>query len=337
MRINVENIKVLKVEHNGEIVVFKSDDIVSLKYKSESIKGRIAQIADTVITVDCSTMYNSQIHEVAVKNIEMIVKETAFNKQREDKLTVESAPAIQLEENERIDDLEYKGLKIIQNKKWFCFGIDSVLLSDFAKEIKNNSTVLDLGSGTGIISILLSKKINAKKIVGIEIQKEVYEMSKKSIILNDLENVDFINEDIKNLNKIIENNSCDAIVTNPPYMKKNSGIKNENEIKLISRHEIKCNIEDIIKVSSKLLKDNGELYMVHRPDRLVGIIEILRKYKIEPKKIRFVYSREGENSNLILIKAVKNSGEFLKIEKPLYIYNKNNKYTDEVLEIYNKK
>ena len=243
---------------------------------------------------------------------------------------------VNLKEDERIDDLEYKGLKIIQNKKWFCFGIDSVLLSDFAKEIKNNSTVLDLGSGTGIISILLSKKINAK-IVGIEIQKEVYEMSKKSIILNDLENVDFINEDIKNLNKIIENNSCDAIVTNPPYMKKNSGIKNENEMKLISRHEIKCNIEDIIKVSSKLLKDNGELYMVHRPDRLVGIIECLRKYKIEPKKIRFVYSKKEDNSNLVLIKAVKNAGEFLKIEKPLYIYDENNKYTDEVLEIYNKK
>ena len=244
---------------------------------------------------------------------------------------------VNLKEDERIDDLEYKGLKIIQNKKWFCFGIDSVLLSDFAKEIKNNSTVLDLGSGTGIISILLSKKINAKKIVSIEIQKEVYEMSKKSIILNDLENVDFINEDIKNLNKIIENNSCDAIVTNPPYMKKNSGIKNENEMKLISRHEVKCNIEDIIKVSSKLLKDNGELYMVHRPDRLVGIIECLRKYKIEPKKIRFVYSKKEDNSNLVLIKAVKNAGEFLKIEKPLYIYDENNKYTDEVLEIYNKK
>ena len=120
-------------------------------------------------------------------------------------------------------------------------------------------------------------------------------------------------------------------------MKKNSGIKNENEMKLISRHEIKCNIEDIIKVSSKLLKDNGELYMVHRPDRLVGIIEFLRKYKIEPKKIRFVYSKKGENSNLVLIKAVKNAGEFLKIEKPLYIYDENNKYTDEVLEIYNKK
>lgn len=244
---------------------------------------------------------------------------------------------VMLKKDERIDDLEYKGLKIVQNKNWFCFGIDSVLLSDFAKEIKNNSTVLDLGSGTGIISILLSKKINAKKIIGVEIQKDVYEMSKKSILLNDLQNVEFINEDIKNLNNIIKNNSCDAIVTNPPYMKNNSGIKNDNEYKLISRHEIKCNIEDIIKISSKLLKDNGELYMVHRPDRLVGIIETLRKYKLEPKKIRFVHSRQGENSNLVLIKAIKNSGEFLKVEKPLYIYKKDNKYTDEVLEIYNKK
>ena len=244
---------------------------------------------------------------------------------------------ITLKKDERIDDLEYKGLKIIQNRNWFCFGVDSVILSDFAKEIKDNSIVLDLGSGTGIISILLSKKINAKKIIGVEIQKEVCEMSKKSILLNDLKNVEFINEDIKNLDKIMENGICDAIVTNPPYMKNNSGVKNDNEYKLISRHEIKCNIEDIIKIASKLLKNNGELYMVHRPDRIVGIIETLRKYKIEPKKIRFVYSREGENSNLVLIKSIKSSGEFLKVEKPLYIYDKENNYTDEVLEIYNKK
>lgn len=244
---------------------------------------------------------------------------------------------ITLKKDERIDDLEYKGLKIIQNRNWFCFGVDSVILSDFAKEIKDNSIVLDLGSGTGIISILLSKKINAKKIIGVEIQKEVCEMSKKSILLNDLKNVEFINEDIKNLDKIMKNGICDAIVTNPPYMKNNSGVKNDNEYKLISRHEIKCNIEDIIKIASKLLKNNGELYMVHRPDRIVGIIETLRKYKIEPKKIRFVYSREGQNSNLVLIKAIKNSGEFLKVEKPLYIYDKENNYTDEVLEIYNKK
>lgn len=244
---------------------------------------------------------------------------------------------IVLKKDERIDDLEYKGLKIIQNKNWFCFGIDSVLLSDFAKEIKDNSTVLDLGSGTGIISLLLSKKICAKQITGIEIQKEVCEMSKRSVLLNNLKNVEFINEDIKKINKIIKKSNVDAIVTNPPYMKNNSAIKNENEYKLISRHEVKCNIEDIIGVSSQLLKNNGELYMVHRPDRLVGVIETLRKYKIEPKKIRFIYSRKGENSNLVLIKAVKNSGEFLKVEKPLYIYDENNKYTDEVLEIYNKK
>ena len=235
---------------------------------------------------------------------------------------------IVLKNDERIDDLEYKGLKIIQNKNWFCFGIDSVLLSDFAKEIKDNSTVLDLGSGTGIISLLLSKKICAKQITGIEIQKEVCEMSKRSVLLNNLKNVEFINEDIKKINKIIKKSSIDAIVTNPPYMKNNSAIKNENEYKLISRHEVKCNIEDIISISSQLLKNNGELYMVHRPDRLIGVIETLRKYKIEPKKIRFIYSRKGENSNLVLIKAIKNSGEFLKVEKPLYIYNENNKYTD---------
>ena len=243
-----------------------------------------------------------------------------------------------LKENERIDDLEYKGLKIIQNENYFCFGMDSILLSDFAKDLKKDSNILDIGTGTGIISILLSKKTECKKIFALEVQKEISEMAGRSVKLNDLENtIEIINDNIKNIEKYLDKNSINAIVTNPPYMKKNSGIKNENEMKLISRHEIKCNIEDIIKVSSKLLKDNGELYMVHRPDRLVGIIECLRKYKIEPKKIRFVYSKKEDNSNLVLIKAVKNAGEFLKIEKPLYIYDENNKYTDEVLEIYNKK
>ena len=244
---------------------------------------------------------------------------------------------INLEKDERIDDLEYKGLKIIQNKNWFCFGIDSVLLSDFAKDIKNNSEVLDLGTGTGIISILLSKKINAKKITGIEIQKKVAEMAKKSVELNNLENVEIINEDIKELGKIFQQKSVDAIVTNPPYIKKENGLKNENENKLISRHEIKCELEDIIKISKILLKDTGTLYMVHRPDRLVDIIYNLRKYKMEPKKIRFVYSNKEKECSLVLIKAVKNSGSFLKIEKPLYIYDDNGNYTDEILKIYNKK
>ena len=244
---------------------------------------------------------------------------------------------INLEKDERIDDLEFKVLKIIQNKNWFCFGIDSVLLSDFAKDIKDNSKVLDLGTGTGIISILLSKKINAKKITGIEIQEDVCKMAKKSVELNDLKNVDIINEDINNLKKIFNQNSIDAIVTNPPYIKKEHGLKNENENKLISRHEIKCDIEDVIKTSAFLLKDKGSLYMVHRPDRLVDVIYYLRKYKIEPKKIKFVYPNKNKECNLLLIKAIKNSGSFLKIEKPLYVYKEDGNYTEDILKIYNKK
>lgn len=241
-----------------------------------------------------------------------------------------------LKKDERIDDLEYKGLKIIQNKNCFCFGMDSVLLSDFAKDIKDNSMVLDLGSGTGIISILLSKKINCKKIIGIEIQEEICNMAQRSIRLNNLENVEFINEDINNLLNKFELNKIDAIVTNPPYMKIDTGLKNENKNKLISRHEVMCTLEDIIKISSNLLKNNGKFYMVHRAERLVDIIELLRKYKLEPKKLKLIYPNKNKECNLILINAVKNSGTFLKIEKPLFIYNEDGTYTKDVMEIYGK-
>ena len=245
---------------------------------------------------------------------------------------------ILLDENERIDDLEFKGLKIIQNKKGFCFGIDSILLSDFAKEIKKDSNVLDLGTGTGIISILLCAKTELGKIVGIEIQEQVYNMAKKSIELNNLEGrFEIINEDIKKIRKIFPPNSFDAIVTNPPYKKENTGLKNENIIQSISRHEVMCNIEDIAKTASSLLKNNCSLYMVHRPDRLVDIIEALRKYKLEPKKIRYVYPKLEKEPNLILIKATKGGREFLKVEKPLIVYNKEGSYTEEILQIYNKK
>ncbi len=245
---------------------------------------------------------------------------------------------IKLEENERFDDLEYKNLKIIQKKDGFCFGIDSILLSDFSKNIKENSKVLDLGTGTGIIATLLCGKTKLKKIIGIEIQKEIADMAKRSIKLNKLENkFEIINENIINLEKIFEKNSIDAIVTNPPYKKKNSGIINENEKKLISRHEITATLEDFIKISQKLLKNNGEFYMVHRPERLVDIFEIMRKYKIEPKIIRFVHSNINKESKLVLIKGVKNAKPFLKIEKNLYIYNENGNYSDEILKIYNKK
>ena len=224
---------------------------------------------------------------------------------------------IKLEENERIDDLQINNLKIIQNNNGFCFGIDSVLLTDFARTIKNNSSIIDLGTGTGIIPILLTAKINAKKIIGIEIQEDVAEMAQRSITLNNLEEkIEIINGDIKEIDKKFEKGKYDVIITNPPYIKNNTGLKNENNSKLISRHEIECTIEDIARVSNSLLKDKGEVYMVHRPDRLMDIMENFRRYKLEIKEMRLVYPSKDSQANLILIKAVKNSKPFLKIQKP---------------------
>lgn len=242
-----------------------------------------------------------------------------------------------LKENERIDDLEYKGLKIIQNTEGFCFGIDSILLSDFAKEIKDNSKVLDLGTGTGILSILLSEKTKLNKIYGIEIQEDIAQMANRSILLNNLQDkVEIINSNIKDINNIFEKGTFDAIVTNPPYKKINSGKQNESEYKLISRHEITADLSDFIKCSFDMLKDRGNLYMVHRPERLVDIICELRRNKMEPKIIQFVYSSTNKEPKLVLIKATKNANEFLKIEKPLFIYNEDGTYTQDILKIYNK-
>jgi len=244
---------------------------------------------------------------------------------------------VELKENERIDDLEFKCLKIIQNEKGFCFGMDSVLLSDFAKNMKNNSTVLDLGTGTGIIPILLCGKTNLKKVVGIEIQKDVANMAKRSSQLNNLQDrFEVVNTNIIDLKNIYEKQSFDVIVTNPPYKKENTGITNENEAKLISRHEITANLEDFISISKDLLKDKGEFYMVHRPERLVDILSLMRKYKIEPKILKFVSPNKNKEPNLILIKGIKNANSFLKIEKNLYVYNEDGKYTNEILKIYNK-
>ena len=236
------------------------------------------------------------------------------------------------------DDLEYKGLRIIQNTKGFCFGIDSVLLSDFAKNIRDDTTVVDLGTGTGIISLLLCKKTSLKKIYGVEIQKEVAEMANRSIVLNNLQDkFEIIMKNLKYILEEIETNTIDVVVTNPPYMKINTGAKNEEKKKLISRHEVECTLEDVITVSYKLLKDKGEFYMVHRAERIVDIMYYLRKYKLEPKILRFVHSKKEKEPNLVLVKAIKNAGKHLKLEKPLIIYNDDGTYTDEILEIYNKK
>lgn len=242
-----------------------------------------------------------------------------------------------LKENERIDDLEFKNLKIIQNKNGFCFGIDSVLLVNFAKEIKKQSKVLDLGTGTGIIPILLSGKVELKKAIGVEIQKDVANMAKRSVSLNYLDDkIEIINENVINIGKLYPKQYFDVVITNPPYKKMGTGIINESEAKIISRHEITANLEDFIKTARDMLKDKGEFFMVHRPERLVDIISLMRKFKIEPKKLRFVCPNKNREPNMVLIKGIKNAKEFLKIEKNLYVYNEDGNYTDEILKIYNK-
>ena len=223
---------------------------------------------------------------------------------------------VTLKENERIDDLELENLKIIQNNNGFCFGMDSVLLSDFAKEIKPESNVIDLGT---------------------EIQKEVAEMANRSIILNNLQNrIQIICENIKNLKTIYKPNTFDSVITNPPYKKSGTGGTNIEKVKLISRHEITATLEDFISVAQYLLKDKGSLYLVHRPERLADVITELCKHKLEPKILKFVQPNSQKEPNLILLKAVKNAKPHLNLCKPLYIYNEDGKYTEELLKIYNK-
>ena len=244
---------------------------------------------------------------------------------------------IVLKENERIDDLEFKDLKIIQNKDGFCFGIDSILLTGYAKNIKANSSVIDLGTWTGIIPILLSGKTNTTNFVGVEVQAEVADMAKRSVKLNNLEDrIDILNSNILDLNKKYKKASFDVVTTNPPYKKLNTGITNINDKKLISRHEITASLEQFIEMASFLLKDFGEFYMVHRPDRLVDIFSIMRQKNIEPKKIKFVYPNENKKTNLILIKGIKNGNPFLEYDNNLYVYDNQGNYTKDILKIYNK-
>ena len=222
---------------------------------------------------------------------------------------------IELNENERIDDLQYKGLKIIQNNDGFCFGIDSVILSDFAKNIKENSDVVDLGTGTGILGLLLCGKTKLRTITGIEIQEDVAKMAERSIKLNELENrFKIFNVNINSVFKenLLEKNKFDVVIMNPPYKELGSGITNENKSKLIARHEITATLEDFVKTAASLLKDKGELYIVHKPERTVDIITKLRENKLEPKELKVVYSRKDTDASLILIKAVKGRKEIFK-------------------------
>lgn len=237
----------------------------------------------------------------------------------------------------RLDDLGINNLKIYQCPQYFCFGVDAVILSHFARNIKDNTDVMDIGTGNGILPLLLSVKTKAKNIIGIEIQEELYKLAIENIELNKLnDKIKIVNCDIKFIEQKYPANCFDAIVTNPPYKKENSGIVNDNTFIQIAKHEIMCTLEDIFKKCKYLLKDRGELYMVHRPDRLVDILSLARKYSLEPKEIRYVHSKINQPPILILVKFIKYGKPFLKTLSPLTIYNENGEYTEEIYNIYGK-
>lgn len=231
--------------------------------------------------------------------------------------------------------LNYKDLKIIQNTDWFAFSLDSVLLANFVTINKNTKNIIDLCTGNAPIPLILSTKTDAD-IIGVELQKEVYDLAKKSIVINNLqEKIKLLNMNINDLTKKYETDTFDVITCNPPYFKvKKSSNLNDNKIKTIARHEIEMNLEDLFSISRKLLKNNGIVSIVHRPERLIEIIECMKKYNIEPKKIRFVYPKKKSECNTILIEGSKNGNPGLKILPPLYVHNENGDYLEEIDDMF---
>ena len=241
---------------------------------------------------------------------------------------------MELRENERIDELHRNGYRIIQNAKKFCFGMDAVLLSGFAS-VKPGGRVLDMGTGTGIIPILLEAKTEGKHFTGLEIQPESADMARRSVALNGLEDkIAIVTGDIKEASRIFGGASFDVVTCNPPYMEGNHGLKNPEDAKAIARHEILCNLEDVIREAAAVLKPGGQLYMVHRPRRLVDIITLMTKYKIEPKRMKLVHPYVGEEANMVLIEGSRGGGRQMRVEKPLIVYKEQGVYTDEIYDIY---
>lgn len=242
--------------------------------------------------------------------------------------------SIYVRENEAIDDLQLKGLNLIQKIDGFKFGVDAVLLSDFAN-VKKKHRAIDLCTGTGIIPFLLYGKYEPTEIYGLEIQEDMVEMATRSTKLNSLEEkIVFINEDLKNIEYLKKLEKFDVVTVNPPYKLNNAGIINPSDKLAIARHEVLCNLEDVISASRILLKDNGRMFMVHRPERLADIFTLMRKYKIEPKRVKMVHPKIGKAPNIVLVEGQRDGGTYLKWEPPLYVYDENGRYTKDIDLIY---
>lgn len=237
-----------------------------------------------------------------------------------------------LKSGERMDQIGFSDLQLIQKPDEFCYGVDAVILAEFASRKKANK-IIDLGTGTGIIPLIMSHKTDAAELYGIEYQKDSFDRAQRNAKVNHLEDrVKFINANVAEFFELQE--WADVVTSNPPYMQSKSGITNGNDAKTIARHEVIGSLEDFIKCASRTLKNKGDFYMVHRPSRLVDIFFLCRKYRLEPKELRFVAPRLNETANIVLIHCVKNGGAELKILDNLYVYKEQGVYSDEIQKIY---
>lgn len=249
------------------------------------------------------------------------------------KINHETEPV--LKQGERLDDLNRDGYRIIQNKEKFCFGMDAVLLTGFAS-VKAGEKVLDLGTGTGVIPILLEAKTKGAHFFALEIQEESADMARRSVGYNQIEDkISIVTGDIKEASCIFQKSSFDVVTCNPPYMNDHHGLINPDLPKAIARHELLCTLEDVVRETSLLLRPGGRFYMVHRPHRLAEIISVLQKYRLEPKRMRFVHPFADREANMVLIESARGGNPMVKVEKPLIVYKEQGIYTEEIYEIYN--
>ena len=241
---------------------------------------------------------------------------------------------VEIKENERIDDLQRNGYQIIQNPEKFCFGMDAVLLSGFVR-VRPGARVLDMGTGTGIIPILVEARTQAAQISAIEIQEESADMARRSVRLNKLESkINIVTGDLREADKFFDAASFDVITCNPPYMIGQHGLTNPNEPKAIARHEILCTLEDVVRNAAKLLKPGGYFCMVHRPFRLAEIITVMTEYKLEPKRMKLVHPYVDKEPNMVLIEGCRGGKPRMTVEKPLIVYKEPNVYTNEIYDVY---
>ncbi|EGG80277.1 hypothetical protein HMPREF9477_02023 [Lachnospiraceae bacterium 2_1_46FAA] len=239
-----------------------------------------------------------------------------------------------LKPEERLDDLQVKGYHIIQNPSKFCFGMDAVLLSNFAR-VKKGEKVLDIGTGTGIIPILLEAKTEGEHFTGLEIQEESADMARRSVAYNHLEDkIDIVTGDVKEAVNLFGSVFFDVVTTNPPYMIGAHGLQNKDSAKAIARHEVLCDLDDILRESAKVLRPGGRFYMVHRPFRLAEILSKMCAYKIEPKRMRLVHPYIDKEPNMVLIEGSRGGNSRMTVEPPLIVYREKNVYSEELLGEY---